>query len=293
MILFLNYLSIFCLFFGGFFIFASFIGLIRYKDFYIKLHTLTMFNVYGASLILFSVSILSYEPIIFFEILFLIVINSICSIAITSFLLKNAILNDILYNAKSRDEIIQEENEEIYNKTRDFIDNRISKESLRRRLSNKDRKKLEKLKQKEEKEKEKLKQKEEKEKEKIRQKEEKEKLKQKEEKKTNLQKQEDKKVQQQSKEQQPQPQQQAKEQPKEQPKPKEEMTDIERENEELRQKIKEQKKILRKKIETVRKNAFITRKPEEIQKAEDLIKSILDKYHLTEEMLADDYEDDF
>ena len=160
MILFLNYLSIFCLFFGGFFIFASFIGLIRYKDFYIKLHTLTMFNVYGASLILFSVSILSYEPIIFFEILFLIVINSICSIAITSFLLKNAILNDILYNAKSRDEIIQEENEEIYNKTRDFIDNRISKESLRRRLSNKDRKKLEKLKQKEEKEKEKLKQKE-------------------------------------------------------------------------------------------------------------------------------------
>ena len=71
------------------------------------------------------------------------------------------------------------------------------------------------------------------------------------------------------------------------------MTDIERENEELRQKIKEQKKILRKKIETVRKNAFITRKPEEIQKAEDLIKSILDKYHLTEEMLADDYEDDF
>ena len=262
MILFLNYLSIFCLFFGGFFIFASFIGLIRYKDFYIKLHTLTMFNVYGASLILFSVSILSYEPIIFFEILFLIVINSICSIAITSFLLKNAILNDILYNAKSRDEIIQEENEEIYNKTRDFID------------------KKEKLKQKEEKEK-------------IIQKEEKEKIKQKEEKKTNLQKQEDKKVQQQSKEQQPQPQQQPKEQPKEQPKPKEEMTDIERENEELRQKIKEQKKILRKKIETVRKNAFITRKPEEIQKAEDLIKSILDKYHLTEEMLADDYEDDF
>ena len=151
MILFLNYLSIFCLFFGGFFIFASFIGLIRYKDFYIKLHTLTMFNVYGASLILFSVSILSYEPIIFFEILFLIVINSICSIAITSFLLKNAILNDILYNAKSRDEIIQEENEEIYNKTRDFIDNRISKESLMLRLINKYIKKLEKLKQKEEK----------------------------------------------------------------------------------------------------------------------------------------------
>ena len=293
MILLLNYLSIFCLFFGGFFIFASFVGLIRYKDFYIKLHTLTMFNIYGASLILFSVSILSYEPIIFFEILFLIVINSICSMAVTSFLLKNAILNDILYNAKSRDEIIQEENEKIYNKTRDFVGNKISKESLRQRLSYKDKKKLEKLKQKEEKEKLKLKQKEdkeklklkqkeEKEKEKLKQKEEKEKLKEEKQKKADIQTQQENKIQQ-------QPQQQ----PKEQPKPKEEMSDIERENEELRQKIKEQKKILRKKIETVRKNAFITRKPEEIQKAEDLIKSILDKYHLTEEMLADDYEDDF
>lgn len=293
MILLLNYLSIFCLFFGGFFIFASFVGLIRYKDFYIKLHTLTMFNIYGASLILFSVSILSYEPIIFFEILFLIVINSICSMAVTSFLLKNAILNDILYNAKSRDEIIQEENEKIYNKTRDFVGNKISKESLRQRLSYKDKKKLEKLKQKEDKEKEKLKQKEEKEKEKLKQKEEKKKLKEEKQKKADIQTQQENKIQQ-------QPQQQPKEQPKlqpqqpkEQPKPKEEMSDIERENEELRQKIKEQKKILRKKIETVRKNAFITRKPEEIQKAEDLIKSILDKYHLTEEMLADDYEDDF
>ena len=63
-----------------------------------------------------------------------------------------------------------------------------------------------------------------------------------------------------------------------------------KENEELRKKIKEQKKILRKKIETVRRNAFITRKPEEIEKAEKTIRDILTKYNLTEDMLKDDEE---
>lgn len=52
--------------------------------------------------------------------------------------------------------------------------------------------------------------------------------------------------------------------------------------------IKEQKKALKKKIETARKNAFITRKPEKIAETEKIIKEILDKYGLTEEMLDED-----
>jgi hypothetical protein len=62
------------------------------------------------------------------------------------------------------------------------------------------------------------------------------------------------------------------------------------ENEDLKQKIKEQKKILWKKLEALRRNAFITRKPEEIAKAEKLIKDILEKHNLTEDMLKDDDE---
>ena len=309
MLHFLNYLSIFFLIIGSFFIFSSIVGLTRYKDFYIKLHTLNMFNIYGMSFILLSIGILSYKPVIFIEILFFIVINCICSITVVNILLKNAILNNIPYKAKTRDDIIQEENEELENKDKIFIDNsKISKESLRKKLNYSEKIKLEKLKEKERKKQEKLKEKEQKKQEKLREKEQKkqEKLKEKEQKKVSTKKQQDKKPQtqpQQKPQQQTQPkqqqtqQQQQQTQPqtqnKEQQKPKEEMSDIEKENEELKQKIKEQKRILRKKIETVRKNAFITRKPEEIQKAEDLIKGILDKYHLTEEMLADDYEDDF
>ncbi|MDR3079070.1 MAG: monovalent cation/H(+) antiporter subunit G [Rickettsiales bacterium] len=63
---------------------------------------------------------------------------------------------------------------------------------------------------------------------------------------------------------------------------------IKKENDMLTQKIKEQKKILRKKIETARRNAYVTRKPEEIAKTEKIIKDILDKYDLTEESLRDD-----
>lgn len=54
------------------------------------------------------------------------------------------------------------------------------------------------------------------------------------------------------------------------------------------EKIKEQKRVLKKKIETARRNAYVTRKPEKIQETENTIKEILDKYDLTEEMLDED-----
>lgn len=58
-----------------------------------------------------------------------------------------------------------------------------------------------------------------------------------------------------------------------------------KENEKITDEIKEQKKALKKKIEVARRNAFITRKPEKIEETEKIIKDILDKYGLTEEML--------
>jgi hypothetical protein len=61
-----------------------------------------------------------------------------------------------------------------------------------------------------------------------------------------------------------------------------------KENDVLKEKIKEQKRILRKKIETARRNAYVTRKPTEIEKTEKIIKDILDKYGLTEETLNED-----
>lgn len=61
-----------------------------------------------------------------------------------------------------------------------------------------------------------------------------------------------------------------------------------KENESLKEKIKEQKRKLRDKIRKARMNAKITRKQEEIDKTEEMIKDILTKYNLTEEMLNED-----
>ena len=297
----LAYLSNFFLIVGSFFMISAIVGLMRYKDFYIKLHTLSMFNIYGVSSTLFSLAIKTYDPIIFFEVIFLIIINIISTVAVVSVLFRNAILSNVKYKAKTRDDITQEE----MLKTKDKIgfiinDDTViqAKKDLRNRLTEKDKIKLEKITKKEEEKKLKEKLKEEKkiEKEKLKKEKEEEKKHSKEIKK------EEKKTEEKIKKKietkpitiKTEVQKQEVKVDKNPPKtkePKKEMTDIEKENEELRNKIREQKKILRKKIETVRRNAFITRKPEEIQKAEDLIKGILDKYHLTEDMLKDDYED--
>lgn len=307
----LVYLSNFFLIIGSFFMMSAIIGLIRYKDFYIKLHTLSLFNIYGVSSVLFALAIKTYRPIIFFEILFLMVINIISTLAVISILFRNAILNNVRYKAKTRDDITQEEMQEARNRIGFIInDDTIekAKKDLRNRLTEKDKAKLEKITKKEEEKKlkeklkedkknakEKLKEEKKKEKEKIKEekkhiKEDKKEVKKKEDKKVVQQKVETKTIATKTDTNKEVPQKKEEKQPVKE-EPKKEMSDIEKENEELRKKIREQKKILRKKIETVRRNAFITRKPEEIQKAEDLIKGILDKYHLTEEMLKDDYED--
>ena len=63
---------------------------------------------------------------------------------------------------------------------------------------------------------------------------------------------------------------------------------IKKENELLKVKIKKQKLILRRKIENARKKAYLTENPECVEKAEKDIKNILEKHHLTEEMIKDD-----
>ena len=272
----LAYLSNFFLIVGSFFMISAIVGLMRYKDFYIKLHTLSMFNIYGVSSTLFSLAIKTYDPIIFFEVIFLIIINIISTVAVVSVLFRNAILSNVKYKAKTRDDITQEEMLKAKDKIGFIINDDTvvqAKKDLRNRLTEKDKIKLEKITKKEEEKKhsKEIKKEEKKTEEKIKKKTETKPITIKSE----VQKQEVK----------------VDKNPPKIKEPKKEMTDIEKENEELRNKIREQKKILRKKIETVRRNAFITRKPEEIQKAEDLIKGILDKYHLTEDMLKDDYED--
>ncbi len=295
---------------GNFFLFSSIIGFMRYKDFYIKLHTVSMFNIYGINFILFAIASNSYDPIIFFEMLIVIIVNTLCTLCAIHCFLRNAILNGIEYVAKTRDDVIKEKTNKLKEQIlKEKISNTQQEERARERERIIEQRRIEKEKKEEEKRIEKQRKKEAKELEKIRKQEIK---KQKEEEIKNSKKENNQKIEtkaaktttatvssQQDKPQNvatvPQPapaennnQTSAKPSVNNDDNMSEEEKKIKAENDDLKAKIKEQKKILRKKIETARKKAFITRKPEEIEKTEKMIQDILNKYNLTEDMLKED-----
>lgn len=291
---------------GNFFLFSSIIGFMRYKDFYIKLHTVSMFNIYGINFILFAIASNSYDPIIFFEMLILIIVNTLCTLCVIHCFIRNAILNGIEYVAKTRDDVIREKTNRLKQQVlKEQISNTQQKEKAKERERKIEERRIERERKEEEKRIEKQKRKEAKELEKIKKEEEK---KQKDKKETpQLNKKEvNRKIETKSaqKSETPKVQTQKVVHPTKpiQPTPttnnnvvnndmSEEERKIKEENDDLKNKIKEQKKILRKKIETARKKAFITRKPEEIEKTEKMIQDILNKYNLTEDMLKDEDED--
>lgn len=341
----LEYISLLFIIVGNFFMISAIIGLIRNNDFYVKLHTISMFNIYGANFILFAIGILSFKPIIFFEMIFVIIINTLITLTVIHCLFRNAILNGVEYIAKTRDDVTEEQTRQMQENREIFEENmrkdRIKEEEKERKLREKEEKKRkareEKERLKREKQERKLKEKEEKQKAKLANK--KQTIKPITQNTTTTQT-TIKPIEQQTKtttsttadkttttktqensntntinnmmntmmtgpvsnevasamkmmQQSPmgsQMQDMMKSATGGTGGDTRSIEDIEKENEELRKKIKEQKKILRKKIETVRRNAFITRKPEEIEKAEKTIKDILTKYNLTEEMLKDDEE---
>ena len=255
-LLFVSHVSVFL---GIFFIIASFIGFVRYDDFYTKLHSINMFNIYGIGFVLFAMAILTFDPIIFFEMISVLILNAISSIAIVSALLRSAILNGVQYDAKTREEVLkmrEEEKSRIEAEEESLGINRYNEEESSGYKSRTTKSSVENMDDNIEEEKKKKKKK---------------------KKKTD-----------------------------------DEMDDIrnlpgssietsslieseddrlKKEEEELKQKIKEQKRILRNKIAKARKDAFITRKKEEIERVEKEIHDLLAKHDLTEEDLKDDDDD--
>ena len=61
--------------------------------------------------------------------------------------------------------------------------------------------------------------------------------------------------------------------------------DVDKAIDDTEEEIKKQKMALKRKIEDARKSAYATRKPEKMLETEKIIKEVLDKYGLTEEML--------
>ncbi|MDR0571354.1 MAG: monovalent cation/H(+) antiporter subunit G [Rickettsiales bacterium] len=281
---------------GNFFIIASLAGLAKYRNFFVKMHAVNMFNIYGVNFILLAIGVRVSNPVIFFEISAIIILNTLCSLAASHCFTRNALLFGVECMAKSRDKVLkmrEKEKEEFYEALREKnkkieekrrIREELEKRKLREKEEQKRQKAERKLHQKEEREREK-------EKEKVLENNKKENIEVK--KNLNISDLTPSVNKTSSTTIPPLPALDSSKTPSatapsniQNEKMKAEMN----ENEDLKQKIKEQKKILRKKLETIRRNAFITRKPEEIAKAEKLIKDILEKHNLTEDMLKDDDE---
>ena len=171
----LEYISLLFIIVGNFFMISAIAGLIRHNDFYVKLHTISMFNIYGANCILFAIGILSFKPIIFFEMIFVIIINTLITLTVIHCLFRNAILNGVEYIAKTRDDVTEEQTRQMQENREIFEENmrkdRIKEEERERKLREKEEKKRkareEKERLKREKQERKLKEKEEKQKAKL------------------------------------------------------------------------------------------------------------------------------
>ncbi|MDR1498826.1 MAG: monovalent cation/H(+) antiporter subunit G [Rickettsiales bacterium] len=109
----LDYVSLFFTILGNFFMFSSMVGLMRYKDFYIKLHAMTMFSLYGISFTIFAVGVKSSDPVIFFETLLIIIVNVLTTLGVVHCLVRNAMLSNIEYKAQTREEVLNAKTENI------------------------------------------------------------------------------------------------------------------------------------------------------------------------------------
>lgn len=115
MIIFEWFLFIFAwlLFISGVFIIVScFIGLLKNKDFFIRMHAIKISNIYGLSFLLLSTSLLSKSFLNFLQIILIIIVNILTTIVITHAVCRTAFLDGIKNTAISRrkyNEILEEE----------------------------------------------------------------------------------------------------------------------------------------------------------------------------------------
>lgn len=100
---------------GIFIIISCFIGLLKYKDFFIRIHAIKLSNIYGISFILFANGLLSKSILIFLQLLLIILLNILATITIVHAICRTAMINNITHSSISRrkyNELIEKEQKE-------------------------------------------------------------------------------------------------------------------------------------------------------------------------------------
>ncbi|HSQ98254.1 MAG TPA: monovalent cation/H(+) antiporter subunit G [Rickettsiales bacterium] len=102
---------------------SCFIGLIRFKDFFVKVHTAKIGNIYGISIILFSGALISFDIIIFVQMFLIIILNIIMTITTVHALCRVALNNNIKHEGLSRrkyNEMLEEKKKEELEKKQEL-----------------------------------------------------------------------------------------------------------------------------------------------------------------------------
>lgn len=87
---------------GCYIVFSCFIGTLRFKDFFVRVHAVKISNIYGVSFILFSLAINSFDLIVFTQLVLIIVLNILMTITTVHAICRIALNNNITHGGFSR-----------------------------------------------------------------------------------------------------------------------------------------------------------------------------------------------
>lgn len=87
---------------GVFIVFSCFIGLLKYKDFFIRVHAIKISNIYGISFILFASGLTSGDMLTFLRLFLIIILNILITITIIHSICRIALSNNITHGGFSR-----------------------------------------------------------------------------------------------------------------------------------------------------------------------------------------------
>lgn len=102
---------------GVFVIFSCFVALLRNKDFFIRVHAIKISNIYGISFILFGAGFTYGNPLVFLQLIAIIILNILITITIIHSISRVALSNNIEHGGFSRrkynEMLSQKEKEEM------------------------------------------------------------------------------------------------------------------------------------------------------------------------------------
>ena len=87
---------------GAFIIFSAFVGILNYKDFFIRVHAVKISNIYGISFILFATGLMSGDILIFLQLFLIIIVNILITFVVIHSICRIALSNNITHGGFSR-----------------------------------------------------------------------------------------------------------------------------------------------------------------------------------------------